>query len=106
MTLRACLSEPCGRIGVLSANHSHPSLLGGQGQHLISISEATLVLQHGPRESQFLETGFRAPPGLFVVGPKVVSGRSIAEEKRGRGTFSIAAACSPPTPPEVCWALA
>lgn len=64
------------------------------------------MLQHGPRESQFLKTGFRAPPGLCAVGPKVVSGDSIAEEKRGRDTFSIAAACCHAPCPEVCRALA
>lgn len=59
------------------------------------------MLQHGPRESQILETGFRAPPGLFAVGPKVVSGQSMDEEKTGRGTFSAA-----PPHPQVCQALA
>lgn len=94
MTLDACLSELCREGRCESANHSHPSFLGGQGQHLISISEASPAPQHGPRESQFLKTGFRAPPDLFAVGLKVVSGHSIAE-KRGRGTFSVAAACCP-----------
>lgn len=95
MTLDACLSELCREGRYESANHSHPSFLGGQGQHLISISEASPVPQHGPRESQFLKTGFRAPPDLFAVGLKVASGHSIAEEKRGRATFSVAAACCP-----------
>lgn len=68
MTLDACLSELCREGRCESANHSHPSFLGGQGQHLISISEASPVPQHGPRESQFLKTGFRAPLDLFAVG--------------------------------------
>lgn len=79
---------------------------------MISIAEASLGPQCGPEESRFLETGFRALLGLFAVGPEVVSGPRIAEEKGG--TFSVAAACCP-TPRSVrpwhgfrngmCWAL-